>query len=153
MEDPCDIELVYHFPADYWLCFGGPARCNYAALMKGYQDWNCNDRGNWTKVHSSLRISALSNFSYAHWCCPRIHIHDIPISSHFARYSSSRRRSSIPSTIEYLRLESITINYCRHDRRHERSCGIEKSLGEGSLQMYCRTSTMYRESGIHELGT
>ena len=82
MEDPCDTELVYHFPADYWLCFGGPARCNYAALMKGYQDWNCNDRGNWTKVHSSLRISALSNFSYAHWCCPRVHLHDIPVSGY-----------------------------------------------------------------------
>jgi len=129
------------------------AMCTNSGLMIGYEDWNCYTRVDWTKVHSSLRISALSNLSHAHWCCPRIHIHGISISSHFARYSSSRRRSSVPSTVEYFCLESITTNSCRHDRWHERFGGIEKSLGEGSLQMYCRTSTVYGESGIHELGT
>jgi hypothetical protein len=129
------------------------AMCTYSGLMTGYEDWNCHTRVYRTKIYSSLRISALSNLSHAHWCCPRIHIHGISISGHFARYSSSRRRSSIPSTVEYLCLESITINSCRHVRRHQRFGGLEKSLGEGSLQMYCRTSTMFGKSGIHEVGT
>src|SRR5277367_3890023 len=105
----------------------------YARLMKGYEDWNCNNRVDRTKVYSSLQISSISNFSHAHWCGPRVHLHDISISGHFTGYSSSRCRSSAPPTIEYVCPWSITINYCCHDRRHERIGGIEKSLGEGSV--------------------